>query len=245
MKRDGKIDCVGSVIESYPRKIGRCVRSTLDAEGTSAASVLELSIWIQAYLCELLMGGFFDMRVSLGVNLSLANPFSDAPVDSDVAKKFDSVQQMENCRGCRRCQKEVHLAWDPPMKSVRGCLECEDSKDPSASSDFVHPLGLTIGEMPPIKIIGFTDSANAYASVVANLQPKSVRKLTRIAIAFLRDLTSRISYSLSDAHWDIDDCGTKRGRNLGIFLRGTRERRFCFSFLGRGNMKLLKFSARR
>ena len=108
------------------------------------------------------------------------------------------------------------LTWDTSRKTIRGCLECEVLTSQEDPQEYNRPLGLMKREMPPIKIIGLTDSANAYASVT-NLQPRSADKLTRITLAFLRDLTSRVAYSFIDAHLNIADCGAKRNVNLGIF----------------------------
>ena len=93
-------------------------------------------------------------------------------------------------------------------------------------NDATYPNPLTEVQRsikPPIRVIGFTDSANAYASV-ANLHPRSVGELTKLTLSFLRDLASGIAYSFIDTHliWQL------RGRStMGTY-------RFIFARVRKG-----------
>ena len=149
-------------------------------------------MWVQSYICELLIGEFSDMRVSPEVNLALARPFSDPPIDSEVGKQLDSFRQAGNCWECRERRQETQPTWDPQGLYSGACLECVSPIDRMPECEDVHPLGLMIKEMPPVEIIGFADSPHAYASA-PNFQPRTVGKLIRAALSFLRDSTSRIS----------------------------------------------------
>ena len=56
MGRGGSISIKGSVAEAYTRKISRCVRSTIAAEGTAVSNLIEGAFWAQSYLCEMALG---------------------------------------------------------------------------------------------------------------------------------------------------------------------------------------------
>ena len=60
-----------------------------------------------------------------------------------------------------------------------------------------RPEGVGIREKSPLRVIGLADSANAF-SAISNMQPKSVGKLAKISLAFLRDISSEAHMSLID-----------------------------------------------
>ena len=95
----------------------------------------------------------------------------------------------------------------------------------------VHPEKRVSREKPPIKVIGLTDSANAF-SAISNIQPKSVGKLTKISLAFLRDISAEAHMSFIDAPYNIADAGTKADANVAPFLKLCKSRQFSLSFAG-------------
>ena len=73
--RDGRIKCLGRPIDYYVKKIARRVRSTIAAESVAAGNALELGMWHQASLSELIFGRTFDYRLQTKDALPLCNPF--------------------------------------------------------------------------------------------------------------------------------------------------------------------------
>ena len=78
VSRDGSIQCVGSPIDFYSRKIGRCVRSTIAAEAVSAANGIEVVLWHHSVIFEMISGETVDGRPNTEDTFPLCTPFAQA-----------------------------------------------------------------------------------------------------------------------------------------------------------------------
>ena len=255
--RDGRIKCLGSPIDYYTKKISRCVRSTVAAESAAARNALELGMWHQASLSELIFGRTFDYRLQTEDALPLCNPFKPFCPTTHInlvlcaqcseRNDFDSSSSLE----VHACPK---LSWSPIVNSYlssgSAVLRCDTRSQSMSGGDIyrvkesenrerrlcMHPDRSSIADKSPMKVIGLTDSANAF-SAISNIQPKSVDKLTKISLAFLRDISAEAHMSFIDAPFNIADAGTKVNANVAPFLKLCESRQFSLSFVGRKELK--------
>ena len=282
--RDGIIRCLGSSIGFYVKKIARCARSTIASESAAAGNALELGMWHQASLSELIYGRTFDYRLQTEDALPLCNPFrpfcaqehidmvlsSVERAESAVAKRPESTNHecsesqwgtqanMYHANGiaqlkCLSCSmtipggaiytasNEKNEEWcrqketiEIRSKSMSGSIGHANSADAliaiSNEGEILErelrrrPGKIGIREKSPLRVIGLTDSANAF-SAISNIQPKSVGKLTKISLEFLRDTSDEAHMSFVDAPFNTADAGAKVNAHVNPFLKlcGSRE----------------------
>ena len=89
------------------------------------------------------------------------------------------------------------------------------------------------------RLISLTDSANAYSAVLS-IQPKSLCKLSKINLCYIRDIISNGVLSFVDAPTNLSDTLTKIHGNLKIFNSFCKNNYFHISFLGRAGSKILQ-----
>ena len=77
-------------------------------------------------------------------------------------------------------------------------------------------------------LVNLTDFANIYAAV-SSLKPKSVCKLTKINLSYIRDAVSSGVLSFIDASPNLSDVGANSAGDVPIFR----------SFVGRGGSQFL------
>ena len=237
----GSISIQGSAVEAYTRKISRCVRSTTSAEGAAIANLIEGTFRVQSYTCELVLGFFFDIRVRGREPFFLENPFEDAPPNETAQ---DQLQKMEPIASvCGKCSTFIGTQVGKDFRAKGVCRPCANKMN---FWKIYHTLGeralsddsrtLQQQMMPPLKIIALTDSATAFASV-ANIQPRSVDKLTKLTLVFQRDISARVFFSFVDAFHNLADAGPQISGEVGICLRACREGEFTISFTGRKKLQ--------
>ena len=66
------------------------------------------------------------------------------------------------------------------------------------------------------RLVNLTDCANIYSSVLS-LNPKTVDKLTKINLSYIRDAVSNGVLSFIDACANLADLGTRNSGNFKIF----------------------------
>ena len=89
--------------------------------------------------------------------------------------------------------------------------------------------------------ICWTDASNVYTAAIS-LQPRTVDKLTKIALGFIRGLSAAVHFSFLDPHHNPSDLGTKMSGGRAISLKHSMGRRFDISFAGRRELKRLENS---
>ena len=85
VRRDGSIQCIGSPIDFYSRKIGRCVRSTISAESVAAANGIEVVLWLHSVIYEIVTGKIVDGRPNTEDTFPLCTPFKQAEVINECS----------------------------------------------------------------------------------------------------------------------------------------------------------------
>ena len=237
VSRGGSIACQGSVIDLSSKRIARCVRSTLAAEPVASANLVELLLRHQSFLNEVLFQYTFDSRPSEEDPLILCSP-PNPWVDILRNDESDSTNVLGD-------------SWPVDFDSWNAdgtCLLISDASPTTLSAgdiylgslgslDLVpHPDQKKTRIRRPIQIIALADAANVYSSVI-NTQPRSIGKLTKIALAFLRDVAATVRYSFLDAKFNISDTGAKENGNRHLFLQVRARREFVISFVGRRELK--------
>ena len=80
--RDGSINCMGPIIDSYSRCISRCARSTLAAEAVACANSIEVGLWRRTLITELVFGFFMGGLPAISDPFRLRNPFELSTEDA-------------------------------------------------------------------------------------------------------------------------------------------------------------------
>ena len=242
VSRDGSIRCMGSIIDSYARCISRCVRSTLAAESVACANSIEDGLWHRTLIMEVLYGVFVDSRPSIGDPFCLNNPFDLPPDDIQICEEDVSETQNDDQWSIDHelfmSTQECKLVNRDRNKWLDGGAIYQQSNG-NIKPDLKTSMNVSKYASIMIQIISLTDSANVYTSAIT-LQPRTVDKLTKITLSFIRDLVSTVHFSFLDAHFNPADAGTKHGGNRSLFQQIVDRRSFVISFLGRKEIQRIK-----
>ena len=90
-----------------------------------------------------------------------------------------------------------------------------------------------------VQIIALADAANVYTAPISQ-QPRTVDKLTKITMSFIRDLVATAHFSFLGANYNPSGPGTKPCGDLQILLKLRDHRAFEISFVGRREIRRLK-----
>ena len=137
------------------------------------------------------------------------------------------------------CSRKWKLTSHAPPSML--CLKCgvsvvdylEEWMDTTASRETKE------SDYLPIRLIIFSDSANAVSSI-ASLHPRSNGKLTCIILAYLRGVGGRAMISFIDAITNLADTGAKNNSNRMLFYKICEYRTFSISFMCRELLKAWK-----
>ena len=151
--------------------------------------------------------------------------------------KTPSIQEAENS-GRRPMNLLVQVSGETVIltrqESTWVALNCEHLK--SQFPRIFRPDG---NGNDFFRLVSLPDSANAYASI-ASVQPKSVCKLTKINLRFVRDSLANGVLSFVGAGANLADTLTKVRGDIEIFYHFGTAGYFSVSFLGREGARILR-----
>ena len=203
---------------------------------------MELSLRHRTCVTEVLFNYVLDARPVPSDPFMMCSPFASA--SNDLAVVEESVEQGN---------------FEPPWKidyktALRGHIyqfchrEGSDliSDGSIYESEFPKKLprsspSLEKQSMFSAQAICLTDASNVYTAAIS-LQPRTVDKLTKIALGFIRGLSAAVHFSFLDPHHNPSDLGTKMSGGRAISLKHSMGRRFDISFAGRRELKRLENS---
>ena len=197
ISRDGAIKCMGSIIDSYSRCISRCVRSTLAAEAVACANAIETGIWHRTLITEILFGVFVDSRPSVLGPFSLNNPF-DIEKEDVLHAASESSERNETWM----------IDRERFVETAECCFAHRSSNDILPGGYIYMHEGSNPKPVGPnkeveskyarfaIQVIALTDCANVYTSAITQ-QPRTVGKLAKITLSFIRDLADSVHFRFS------------------------------------------------
>ena len=252
--RDGSIRCVGSPIDFYPRKTGRCVRATLASDAVAAENGIEVALRHHSAITEISSGLVIDLRPNASGPIPLRAPFSGKgyvlrPGEIFLLGKRNATESGNVCRK-QECgfhanaslfsQREIAPLFFPQHSTTMsgGAVYHATGEDvaPAIAHPECKPCPTTM-----VKVIALSDSANVFAAV-SKWQPTSTDKFTAISLALIRDIVRHIDFSFLDACFDIADGPTKPNGRTALFLKLRVRRQFLISFVGRGEVGEMKDS---
>ena len=188
----------------------------------------------QPNVCELVDGISYDLRqmvIHWGIRLMSHLPMKKWANNNPI---FPLIVGLFG--GRRSCLVQINKLSRPEGRNCPfGCLGRMDvgrfgpthgARGVTNQHLYPHPLiRPTWSGGRPIRLVGVTDSANEYASV-DNRLPRSMDKMAKITLSFLRDIDRVAIYSYIGAHSNFPDAGAKHNGIAPICIRACEEGRF-------------------
>ena len=110
LSRDGTVLCRGHLLTWYTRRIHRVCRSAANSECVALNSAVDLAIYLQVVIAELLTGRYnvdFSTRTSV---LPMMNPFKHSPSHMQIQQEFQAADT--SSLRTRIISTNLSVSWD-------------------------------------------------------------------------------------------------------------------------------------
>ena len=210
----------------------RATRSTISGEAVALANAIDSGIFAQSMLVEIFCGIVPSLHINDTDPYPLTTPFQPSPdlvllrqriVEGSSSAFIGRVPSIEEWDRGGKAKSNMTILLSSEQGDnvlVSGCRKCHCKTIFS-----VGTLSRNFSEITAAKpendsfnyfrLVSLTDCANIYSAVLS-LNPKSVCKLTKINLSFVRDCVNFGVLSFIDASTNLSDVGTKNSGNLKI-----------------------------
>ena len=251
--RDGTALCRGHLLTWYTRRIHRVCRSTANSECVALNSAVDLTIYLQVVLAELLTGRYdveFLTRTSI---LPMMNPFKPSPSHVQIQQEFQAADP--SSLRTRIVSTNLSVSWgeksDFALHSL--CNDCRISSSlslPALTQSYNECfLGSSLSRsdpahgLPLIHAMALSDCANVI-SCLSRGNPRTQEKSSRLILNSLKDAMSSVNISFVCAPFNISDVGTKVNSTLGIYYRVAETNFYRIGFMSRKECRQVMDSLR-
>ena len=248
VSRDGTVLCHGHLIAWYTRRIHRVCRSTANSECVALNSALDLTIYLQVILSELLTGHYNVDFLTRSTVLPMMNPFKPSPTSVQMQREFQKHAQHLSPRKNKIVSTNVSMSWSPKQTVFLNFL-CGDCVSWTSLSlaDLVHNYDIFMtggldahmpkgtaekGSTPIIHAMALSDCANIIACLSRG-NPRTQDKATRLILNAIKDAMHSVNVSFCCAPFNIADVGTKVNATLGIYYRVASSNIYRIGFMSR------------
>ena len=229
--RDGDFVANGRVLGCASEKLHRVCRSSLAAEVLALNDGRDIALRNETLLVEISSGRFFREIPEPSSGYLLQTPLGLVPSGEEVQQEMKELAMKADTEKSLPSKKhEMNLKDEPKMLSV------EDSKEnmDRIRGNLVQFDNKYVGML---KLLVFTDSANAYASILSG-HPATSERTLRIQLSYVRDLSALCCVSFIDKDYNLADAGAKTvgGKNRLLHIAMSYSA-FKFGFLGRKKVR--------
>ena len=259
LKRDGTILCRGHLISWYARRIARVCRSTANAECIALNGAVDVTVYLQVIIGELLTGIYDVQFLVTGDIIPLLNPFRrPPPIEAIKAESVNighsSIESRDSVysSSCSFRGRNYSLAWNSLKDSwiISFCSSCcVDSRLslPLLVDTYNCFAGLVRNNRdvlpdvprsrPFICALALSDCANII-SCLSRGNPRTEDKSSRLILNQLKDAMQYLNISFVCAPFNVADVGTKMNSNLSIFYRLIQSGYFRVGFMSRRDCRI-------
>ena len=200
--RDGDFVANGCVLDCASKKLHRVCRSSLAAEVLALSDGCDIALWNKTLLVEISSGRFLREILEPANGYLLQTPFGLVPSVEEVQLEMKELAMKADMGRTVVAEKsDLNLNDEPKV------LSDEDSKE---NMDKIRGNLFKFDNkyVDLLKLLVFTDSANAYASILSG-HPATLERTLRIQLSYVRDLSTLCCISFIDKDYNLADAGTK------------------------------------
>ena len=251
VSRDGTVLCRGHLISWYTRRIRRVCRSTANSECVALNSALDLAIYLQLILAELLTGHYNVEFPTRSTVLPTMNPFKPPTTSVQMQHEFQSTMHEVGILPNRIVSTHLSVSWSGDSLaflnlSRTGCFSLTSLSlgnlihdyDLFASGHGVSKLKTEVGPSghPIIHATALSDCANINARLSRG-NPRTQDRSPRLIINAIKDAMDTVNVSFCCAPFNIADVGAKVNSTLGIYYRMASSNVYRIGFMSRKDFR--------
>ena len=248
VSRDGTVQCLGHLISWYTRRIHRVCRSTANSECVALNSALDLTVYLQVILSELLTGRYDVDFLTRSTILPMMNPFKPSPTSIQMQHEFQTQPPVPSKLNNRSISNHVSLAVFEDRGAALNLSRADCFSMTSLSlGELAHSYDIFVHDSqnviraektlngcraPLIHAMALGDCANII-SCLSRGNPRTQDKSTRLILNAIKDAMTTVNVSFCCAPFNIADVGTKVNSTLGIYYRVASSNEYRIGFMSR------------